>query len=300
MKRILLIGILTLGTTVVAQAQEQNDSVPSLRVQEGQEQVIPTPEGQETATPEGQATGLGAQDILELTTPIGTDGLLPGGGGSLLMPANASEIAVDPALEARYAMAPSLSYTLFPKGSYLPRWARGYMYGYSSQSASLLYGYAANAGLGIYQQLGDYWTVNAGIDLNKYSVYYNTATVNGMVSWRPNDIFSVTAFGSYMPGSFLSPVQMGTSFQYGGYITLKTTTDVPFGIDLGAREEYDPFTGHTLTPIVRPFVMIGDSKLGIDLGGFLQQHDKKGGRQEGSFNPIPQPIKNLPAVAPRR
>lgn len=271
---LILLSIL-MSMEVVAWGQELSDSIPH--------QSEP---------------GLSAEDILELTQPLDPTSA---SGTTSFSPVDAIEIERTPVLDARYAYAPSITYDIFPRGSYLPRWARGGIYGYNSHSASLLYGYTANAGIGVYQQLGDYWTVNAAVDLNKYSVYYITASIQGAVTWRPSDIFSVTAFGSYMPGSFLSPVNVGTSFQYGGYISLQTRTDVPFGIDLGATESYDSFSGHELTLIVRPYVMLGGSKLGIDVGGFLKGlNDKHPGHKEGQFNPIPQPIKNLPAVAPRR
>ena len=256
-------------------AQQRNDSVPGK-----------------------EGTGLSEAEIQELTRPIGKplQGELEKGGQVRL----SEDIPVNPAFEPQPPTVPDMKIQLWPKGSRLPQWATGMMYGYNGRSGSPIFGYSAYAGMGVYQQLGKYWTVQGGLGLNKYSVYSTTAVVDGAVTWRPNPYFGATVFGSYTTPNFDGPLSLGQSFQWGGYITLQSDTDVPFGIDAGMRTGYDPLTGHWNTPIVQPFVKIGDAKLGIDVGPLSQNALRKEAGHDGVGNPVPKPIKNLPQVAPRR
>ncbi|MDO4497712.1 MAG: hypothetical protein Q4B58_07800 [Bacteroidales bacterium] len=253
----------------------------------------------DTLKVEGKA-GYNEEIIRELTTPKGknlNEDAIPG-----LQPLDASDLknSLDYDLPSTLK-APQLHYEIYPRGSRLPAWANGYMYGYNRVQNNLMFGYVANAGFGVQQRLGHYWTLTAGMDLSKYSVYYNTATVNGSLKWHPNEHFAVTVFGSYMPGSFMSQMKLPQQFEWGGYITLQTDTDVPFGIDLGARSYYDPFSGHIVTPIVMPYVKMGESKIGIDFGPMIR-NATSGGRN--NFGPgesvIPKPMKAIPQVGPRR
>ncbi len=193
---------------------------------------------------------------------------------------------------------------LFPRGSVLPSWDTGYMYGSHLYTGSLMFGYVASANAGVSQKFGDYWTANAGITLNKYSVYYNTASFDGALTWQPSKYFALTAFGYYMPGTFLSnsDIKIGQAFQWGGFATFQTDTNVPFGIDVGARQTYDSFSGHQVVPIVQPFVKVGGAKMGIDFGPLIKDALWKANGHGGhpGIGPIPQPIKAMPAVAPRR
>jgi len=241
--------------------------------------------------------GLNATDIEELMRPLGLDSI------GLPMDANYQRpLRQELPLSTTFNTANPYQF-LWRNPSYrtdyLPRWSNGYMYGSHGTSVNMMFGYLTTADWGISQQLGEYWTASAYMGLQKYSVYYNTATVGGSVTWHPTDWFSATAFGAYSPGSFLSSVQIGPSFQWGGYISLQTETDVPFGVDVGARESYDPMNGHVLTPIVQPYVKLGGAKLGIDFGPMLRDAIWKDNRSR-EFNPIPQPIKAIPQVAPRR
>lgn len=273
MKRILLI-VAYCASIAPTLAQERNDSVPV-----------------------GEHTGLSDEEIRELTMPLG----LPDEGISLPQTLHSGDIPINPALDPSLPTVQDMHIQLWPKGSRLPRWNTGYMYGYNAQSGSLLYGYTALAGMGVRQRLGSYWSMNAGMELNKYSVYYNTATFSGSLTWQPNPYFSTTVFGNYTR-SFMSPVQLGAGFQWGGYVTLQTDTDLPFGIDAGMSSEYNPGSGHWVTPIIRPFVKLGESKLGIDLGPILQNAlwKAKGQGHGGGGGPIPKPMNTLPQVAPRR
>lgn len=210
------------------------------------------------------------------------------------------ELAPDLGQNSGYSgVSPTIPFELFPKGSYLPHWSTGYMYGSHQYAGSLFYGYTANAQAGVLQNLGEYWTVDASISLNKYSIYYNTVTLGGSIEWHPSKYFSMTAFGMYSPGSFMSPMHIGPAFQWGGYATFQTDTDVPFGIDMGARDSYDPMFGHYVAPIVQPFVKIGGAKLGIDFGPAIRNAFDRSKSHPHGPGMIPQPIKAIPQVAPR-
>lgn len=239
-------------------------------------------------------------EIRELTTPLGAP--IQGNGSSTFLPTQNSDLPDIPALEPKTYESPKLDINPWPRGSHLPRWATGYMYGYNRQSGNLLYGYIASADIGVHQQLGRYWAIEGGASVNKYSVYYNTAAFHGAVTWQPNQYFSTTVFGQYST-TFLSPIPTMSNIDWGGYITLQTDTDLPFGIDAGARDHYDPIYGHFVTPIVQPFVKIGNSKLGLDFGPIIQDAIMRSQNRDHKGNgigPIPKPIKTIPQVAPRR
>lgn len=246
-------------------------------------------------------SGLSEQEIRELTEPLHGGAVT---GSSALVPTLLSTdgIEIQPALEPVTPTAPTIRFDLYPKGSQLTRWASGFLYGYNYTQQSLLMGYSAHAGMGVQQRLGQFWQINAGVGLHKYSVFYNTASTNASLTWQPNAVFATTVFGGITSPSFASSLQYGPSFYWGGYVTLQTDTELPFGIDAGARTGYDPLSGHWVTPIVQPFVKIGNSKMGFDFGPLLQNAlQKANGRGRGNgFSPIPRPPKNLPAVAPRR
>lgn len=252
---------------------------------------------QERADSIGTDGGLTAEDIEQLTRPIDPAETSVASAAMDPMSGTVSprELGVESVLDARY-QAPPL-FRVMPERSFYPSWTTGYMYGYSGQYNDWLRGYQATAGIGLYQQLGDYWTASAYASVSKNSIYYNTATLGGQLTWRPNQHFSVTAFGMYSPGTFMSTVDFGPTFNWGGYMTLEGEH---FGIDLGARQAYDPMFGHEVTPIVQPFLKLGGAKLGIDLGPMLKDALRKDRHDGPGFNPIPQPIKAVPQIAPRR
>lgn len=203
-----------------------------------------------------------------------------------------------PTLDYPAPELPEMRWYGMPKTNNWQRWATGYFYGGHNYAADFLYGYVARTDFGIHQQLGDHWSVNAGIGLQKNSVYFNTATFNGSVTYHPVDWFAVTAFGSYSPGSFMSSYQFGPQYNWGGYVTFQTQH---MGIDLGARQTYDPFAGHEVTPIIMPYFRMGDAKLGIDFGPMIKNLIDRNRHSDFDIgNPIPRPIKALPPVAPRR
>ena len=245
-------------------------------------------------------TGLLDKEIQELTLPIATpvqDDMKSASPTQLHR-----DLPVYPALESAQLPMGDMKIDMHPKGSQLPHWATGMMYGYNQVERNIYFGYTALAGMGVYQQLGRHWSVSGGVGLNKLSVYAKTADFNGSVTWQPNRYFATTLFGDYTTKSFASALPMGSSYQWGGYITLQTDTDLPFGIDAGAHTGADPLTGQWVAPIIRPFVKLGGGKLGIDIGPIIQDAIRNAtdkGHKDGP-NPVPRPIKNLPTVAPRR
>lgn len=253
------------------------------------------------------ASSLTENDIRELTTPLHIENT------GLMGTAPLNDWKKD-LLETGRPVLPDESKTMnvlwygapiLPRGSVLPTWDTGFMYGSHHYSGSLMFGYVASANADVHQRFGDYWSADIGVSLTKYSVYYNTASFNGSLTWQPSKYFALTAFGYYMPGTFLSnsEIKIGQAFQWGGFATFQTDTNVPFGIDVGARQTYDSFSGHEVLPIVQPFVKLGGAKLGIDVGPIIKDvlwKSKGRGNGHPGIGPIPQPIKAMPPVAPRR
>lgn len=248
--------------------------------------------------------GLSEQDIEELTKPISGQGIMDVPGLSDETVKNFHYLTKeDLPLESTLGKAPeAFSFprvNLRPEG--LPDWETGYIYGSSAHSANLLYGYMAAANLGIRQYFGNQWTADVQLGVQKMGVMANMATMRGQLNWHPSPYFEATVFGAYSPGSFMSTMDMGQSFEWGGYLTFQTDTNVKFGVDVGARQTYDYLFGHELVPIVQPFVKVGGAKIGIDLGPMIKEAQRKNkGGYGGGANPIPQPIKAIPPVSPRR
>lgn len=250
---------------------------------------------QERADSIAAGVGLTGQDIEELTRPLvpsipSLPAVREPGGGMA-----AADIPLAPVLTSRY-QAPAL-FRVAPERPFFPSWTTGRISGFSAQHNDWLRGYQATAGVGLVQQLGDYWTFNASASVYKNSIYYNSASFGGTLRWQPNRNFGVTVFGNYSPGSFMSPVSLGQSFNWGGYMTVEGEY---FGVDMGAQQFYDPFFGHDTEPIVRPFVKLGGAKLGIDVGPMIKDALQKDRNHNNGFSPVPQPIKAMPRVAPRR
>ena len=186
------------------------------------------------------------------------------------------------------------------KGSTLPSWSRGYITGYHGGYSNMNIGGVNYAGAAIVHSFNRYLSAQAGVDITKYSVLYNQATFNGQIHYQPNKYIGITAFGAYSPGSFMSQMQIGQSFYYGGYVSLES--DSHWGIDLGAATGYEAMTGsHYTTPIVRPYYNLNGAKIGVDFGPMIQGMFRKNHPTQLEFSPTgPRPIKNLPPVAPRR
>ena len=290
MKR-LIIGLLSL-LPITLLAQERTDTL-TLR----------------NGTPATATEGITPQDIIDLTSPLPTRPdsslSLPASGiDTNLHPLDASSLELHSPSDASSLQPHAIPASAFVTPYPLPHWSTGYIYGSQGMSGNIFQGYNTHATAGLVQQLGNYWSVRTSVSLNKYSVYAYTGTVSGSVTWQPSRYFALTAFGAYQTGNFLSSSpQFGPSFYYGGYATFQTDTDLPFGIDVGAYNAYDPFSGHQVTPIVQPFVKVGGAKLGIDLGPMIRDAiwNASGRGRNGMGGPglMPQPIKAMPRIAPR-
>lgn len=258
--------------------------------------------GQELTDTLKVESGLSIKEIEELTTPMPSPSLKV----DELAPSNLSsdlrhDLPLHPDLVPQPLTMHWYGFPILQRGDYLPRWSTGRIIGTSGMVGDKFSGYTAYSQMGFRQSLGEYWTLDASLSLQK-TMYYNTASLNTSLRWHPSPYFEFTTFASYMPGTFMSQVQAVPTFQWGGYATFKTDTDVPFGVDLGASDYYDPFSGHHVVPIVQPFIKIGESKLGIDLGPLIYDAINKhghGGVDVGPINPIPRPIKAIPQVRPR-
>jgi hypothetical protein len=124
--------------------------------------------------------GFSELEIQELTKPIGVP--LSGELSPDMQKAQKEDIPVNPAFEPLQPKTPDMNIQIWPKGSRLPHWATGYMYGYSYTSEGPFFGYNTHAGMGIQQSLGRYWTLKEGVGFNKYSIYYNNAKFDGSVT----------------------------------------------------------------------------------------------------------------------
>ena len=207
-----------------------------------------------------------------------------------------------PALENSLGV-PKMNWTGIPSllPPTLPSWGSGGITGFNGIQSNLMLGGIYYSSASIYQNLGRYWTVSAGVDVTKYGVAYNQAYFNGSIIYHPSNNFSLTLFGSYYPGSFLSQMPIGQAWRAGGFISLET--DNHWGIDLGATHSYNAYYGHSITPIIMPYYKLGGgAKLGIDFGPMLKHFMNNNGRSNSmDFNPImPKPMNGLPPVAPRR
>lgn len=256
--------------------------------------------GQERADSLMSGTGLSAEEIEELTRPLDPQTTIdkdPLTNGTGIRPVTGQDLLLEPVMGKLY-QAPTYFHVTPARGSYLPRWEGGSMYGDHRITGDLLTGYSAVTQMGVQHRFGDYWQGRMGLSLMQVPGLYNVAQLNGSLTWQPNRHFGVTVFGSYLPGSFLSAVDVVPTLHWGGYVSLQS--DGIWGIDLGAQGYYTPVTGSEVVPIVMPYVKLGEAKLGIDVGPMIRDalhHDR--GRDNG-FNPIPQPIKAVPQIAPRR
>ena len=241
--------------------------------------------------------GLSAQDIEDLTRPFDPQMAVPLQPSAVAPsgPALSHDLPLEPVLGSPY-QAPK-SFSIWPTRPAYPYWGTGYLYGFSTQHNDWLRGYQAMAGVGLMQQFGDQWSLDLNAQLYKNSIYYNSASFGSTLHWQANDHLGFTLFGNYSPGTFMSPVNFGPTFNWGGYVTMEGER---FGLDLGAQQYYDPLAGHTGVPIVRPYVKFGEAKLGIDVGPLIRDALQKDHRRDNGFNPIPQPIKAVPQIAPRR
>ena len=154
--------------------------------------------------------------------------------------------------------------------AYLLKWDTGRLWGDNYQEVLPAMGTFANASLMGQQAFGDRLTLLGTVGLNKYAGLYNYATVAGSLTYDFTPQVSGTVFGMWQSPSFMSNYNLAARGQYGGFITLKTENR-KWGIDMGARNEYNPYTGHfDATPIIMPYYNLQGQKLGFDFGGLLK------------------------------
>lgn len=119
-------------------------------------------------------------------------------------------------------------------------------------------------------------TIALNAQAHKYGFFNGLSRqfgLGGNISWQLNDRLSLHAFGSYYtaPTGFIPPAVAGflANKSYGGFISYDHDS---WGFDLGAQNIYNPSLRHwEMVPIVRPYIMINDAPIGIDLGPIIYQ-----------------------------
>ena len=119
-------------------------------------------------------------------------------------------------------------------------------------------------------------TIALNAQAHKYGYFNGFARqfgVGGSVSWQVNERLSLHAFGSYYstPRMFIPPAVAGfmATSSYGGYASYSGDG---WGFDLGAQNVYNPSLRHwEMVPIVRPYIVIGNTPIGVDVGPIIYQ-----------------------------
>lgn len=119
-------------------------------------------------------------------------------------------------------------------------------------------------------------TIAVNAQAHKYGFFNGFARqfgVGGSVSWQVNERISLHAFGSYYstPRMFIPPAVAGfmATSSYGGFASYNGDG---WGFDLGAQNVYNPSLRHwEMVPIVRPYIVIGNTPIGVDVGPIIYQ-----------------------------
>lgn len=187
-----------------------------------------------------------------------------------------------------------LNLTRYAPKNYLLRWDGGRMTGFNSIDMLPGYGSVATAGVTATHRFSDALTFNGTAQLQKNSIYYNTAAFAGMLTYELSPFASASAFATWQTPSFMSMYRTRGIYQYGGFLTLHTENK-KWGVDMGSRMEQNPFTGRQeATPIVMPYYNLNGQKLGIDLGGLIKSaiisnRMRKEGMPFGPMGPMMPP-----------
>ena len=180
---------------------------------------------------------------------------------------------------------------------YLLRWDQGKLTGFNGIENYPLLGSNATAGLGAVPRFDDRWTLVGTAAVSHLVIPYfteNTAITSAQLSYQANDNISFSVFGTYRTPSFMSSMANPAAWQYGGYMTLQTDNHL-WGVDMGARREYNPYTGRVESvPILMPYYNLQGQKLGFDFGGvlksiFINQQMKRSLHSAGGPAPAPGP-----------
>jgi len=140
------------------------------------------------------------------------------------------------------------------------------------------------------------WHFDVNVGAEKYHFFHNTRNnvfVSGAVTYRINEHWSATAFGTYSLNPFfhsMAAYPYVTTSRYGGTVNWKSNGN--FGLRLGVQREYDPFAHRWVTkPIVAPSFKINKVKIEIDTGPLildcLRHFVEKGRSNSNSPNIMP-------------
>lgn len=118
------------------------------------------------------------------------------------------------------------------------------------------------------------WRFDINVGAEKYHFFHNTRNnvfVSGAVTYRINEHWSATAFGTYSQNPFfhsMAAYPYVTTSRYGG--TMNWMPNRSFGLRLGVQREYDPFARRwTTKPIVAPSFKINKVRIEIDTGSLI-------------------------------
>ncbi|MGM9845904.1 MAG: hypothetical protein ACI30K_06720 [Muribaculaceae bacterium] len=124
--------------------------------------------------------------------------------------------------------------------------------------------------------------------VSKYGYFrglQTTYNIGGEISLRLSDHISLHAFGDYSsPYNSINPAINGffNTSNFGGFV--RFDSESIWGVDVGVSNTYNPsLQSWQAAPLVRPYIKVGDSKLGIDVGGILYNVLRNPSKQR--FNP---------------
>lgn len=181
----------------------------------------------------------------------------------------------------------------------VPSW----LYGGSSKSSYIGLGTVANVNMG-YRGGNGPLSYSVGVGVDKYMFNYATANnpyFSGAVNYAFNENWSVSAFGQYAINPVFISMQaypFVTTSRYGATINYQNDN---WGMQLGARREFDPYTQRwEVYPVVVPTIRIGDVKVGVDVGPMMKQGYMM---MQNRHNPPPPPpaeggFRGYPTVRP--
>lgn len=195
------------------------------------------------------------------------------------------------------AVNQSIRQTWQPPKPYLLRWDQGRLTGFNAIQLYPMLGTDATAGLSVTHRFDDKWTLSGTAAVSHFVIPYlteNTAITSAQLTYQANAGVSFSVFGTYRTPSFMSSMANPAAWQYGGYMTLQTDNHL-WGVDMGARREYNPYTGRVESvPILMPYYNLQGQKLGFDFGGvlksiFINQQMKRNLHPAGGAAPAPGP-----------
>lgn len=169
---------------------------------------------------------------------------------------------------------------------HVPDW----MYGGSSYSNYIGLGSVASAQIGYrnsYRNLS--FQIGAGADKYMFSyVSSNNFYLNASATYSFSPIWSVTAFGQVASNSAFIAMQAVPYIRTSSYGATVNYSGDAWGLQVGARREFDPFTNSwEMYPVVVPSIKIGDFSFGVDVGPMIKQGYRR--LQDRNSPPPPAP-----------